>query len=121
MGDAGPARRGGTYRRAPAVVARGEIWWYEHPDAGRRPFLVLTRTAAVLVLNQVLAVPATTIVRDIPTEVPLDRSDGMPRRCALSLDNVSLIRPTFCTKRITELSAQKMADVCDALRAATSC
>jgi mRNA interferase MazF len=103
------------------VVARGEIWWYEHPDAGRRPFLVLTRTEAVPVLNQVLAVPATRTVRGIPTEVALDESDGMPVPCALSLDNISLVRPSLCTERITQLRPEKLRAVCDALRIAAGC
>src|ERR687897_365797 len=34
------------------VVARGDVWWCEHPEAGRRPFLIITRDAAVPVLNQ---------------------------------------------------------------------
>ena len=103
------------------MVARGEIWWYEHPEAGRRPFLILTRTEAVPVLNQVLAVPATTTVRGIPTEVPLDESDGMPTPCVLTLDNVSLIRPALCTRRIARLGAGKLQAVCEALRVATAC
>jgi mRNA-degrading endonuclease toxin of MazEF toxin-antitoxin module len=28
-------------------VTRGEIWWYEPPDAKRRPVLILTRAAAI--------------------------------------------------------------------------
>lgn len=103
------------------MVARGEIWWYEHPDAGRRPFLVLTRTEAVPVLNQVLAVPATRTVRGIPTEVPLDAADGMPVACVLALDNVSLIRPELCAERITRLGPAKLDAVCAALRVATAC
>ena len=103
------------------MVARGEIWWYEHPDAGRRPFLVLTRSAAIPVLNQVLAVPATRVVRGIPTEVALDESDGMPASCVLSLDNISLVRPALCTERITTLSAARLQQVCESLRIATGC
>lgn len=103
------------------MVARGEVWWYEHPRAGRRPFLILTRTEAVAVLNQILAVPATTTIRKIPTEVVVDRSDGMPVACVLSLDNLALIRPALCTKRITTLSSEKLQAVCDALRHATAC
>jgi mRNA interferase MazF len=53
------------------VLKRGEVWWYEDPRARRRPFLILTREAAIPVLNQVLAVPATRTIRAIPTEVPL--------------------------------------------------
>jgi mRNA interferase MazF len=103
------------------VVARGEVWWHEHPETGRRPYLVLTRDAAIPVLNQVLAVPATRTIRGIPTEVPLGRADGMPLKCVLTLDNTSLVRKALLTKRITSLSPQKMAEVCDALKASTGC
>jgi len=103
------------------VVARGEVWWYEDPRAGRRPFLILTRNDAIPVLNQVLAVPATRTVRRIPTEVELDRSDGMPAPCALALDNLTVIRVTLCTQRITRLGFERMNAVCEALRHATSC
>jgi mRNA interferase MazF len=103
------------------VVARGEVWWHEHPNRGRRPYLVLTRTEAVAVLNQVVAVPATRTIREIPTEVRLDPGDGMPVECVLSLDNVSTVRKALFTERITVLEAAKMAEVCEALRAATAC
>ena len=103
------------------MVSRGDVWWYEHPDAGRRPYLILSRTEACAVLNQVLAVPATQTVRDIPTEVTLDKSDGMPISCVLALDNLGLIRPALCTSLITQLSAQRMSEVCDALGHAVAC
>ena len=103
------------------MIARGEVWWYEHPEAGRRPFLILTRTEAVPVLNQLLAVPATRTVRGIPTEVALDVDDGMPEACVLTLDNVSLIRKSLCTEMITRLSAGKLHAVCEALGVATAC
>jgi mRNA interferase MazF len=103
------------------VVRRGEVWWYEHPRAGRRPFLILTRDEAIPVLNQVLAVPATRIVRGIPTEIPLGPADGMPTPCCLTLDNVAVIRPALCVERITRLPAARMSEVCTALALATAC
>lgn len=95
------------------------MWWYEHPHAGRRPYLVLTRDEALDVLVHVLAVPATRTVRDIPTEVALDAAAGMPAACCLTLDNVTLIRPSLCIERITALSAARMQEVCVALALAT--
>ncbi len=102
-------------------MRRGEVWWYEHPQSARRPYLILTRDEAIPVLNQVLAVPATRTVRDIPTEVALGRADGMPSACCLTLDNVTVIRSALCVERITRLSAARMREVCTALALATAC
>jgi mRNA interferase MazF len=103
------------------VVARGEVWWAQHPDAGRRPFLVLTRQAAIPLLHALLAVPATRTIRHIPTEVLLDRDDGMPQECALSLDNVTSVPKELLIERITRLSAERMSEVCRALSLASGC
>jgi len=103
------------------VVARSEVWWYEDPRAGRRPFLVLTRDEVIPLLNQVLAVPATRTIRGIPTEVRLGPDDGLPAECVLSLDNVTLVRPALCTALITRLGDETMAKVCEALSRATAC
>jgi mRNA interferase MazF len=103
------------------VVGRGEVWWYEDPEAGARPYLILTRDDAIPVLTQVLGVPATRVVRGIPTEVPLDEDDGMPEPCVLTLDNVATIRVSLCTERITTLGADRMHAVCEALHRATLC
>lgn len=34
------------------MVNRGDVWWYEPPDAKRRPALVMTRTEAAQSLNE---------------------------------------------------------------------
>lgn len=54
--------------RAPA---QGDVWWAEAPELGRRTMLVVTRDAALPVLNRVLVAPVTRTVRRIPTEVAL--------------------------------------------------
>lgn len=100
---------------------RGEVWWYEEEGAKRRPYLVLTRDEAIPVLDEILGAPATRTARNIPTEVPLDESDGMPAPCALTLDNIRPILTSLCTRRITQLDAHRMAMVCEALVAATGC
>jgi mRNA interferase MazF len=102
-------------------VNRGEIWWVEAPDTGRRPHLILTRAGAIPVVNSVLGVPATRTVRGIPTEVPLGPGDGMPDECALTLDNIRVISKVFCTERICALEPAVMHRVCRALAVATGC
>lgn len=103
------------------MVARGEVWWYEHPKAGRRPYLVLTRSEACEVLHQVLAVPATRSARRIPTEVSVDETDGMPQASVFSVDNMGLVRKSLLKDRVTVLGSDRMAEVCGALAAATDC
>jgi mRNA interferase MazF len=103
------------------VVNRGEVWWVEHPDAGRRPACVLTRQAAIPVLAALLVAPATRTVRGIATEVPLSRDDGMPDDCALSLDTITTVPKALLTERIVALREPKLAALGDALRAATGC
>jgi mRNA interferase MazF len=102
-------------------VNRGEIWWYEPPDGKRRPFLIISRDVVIPLLNRVLAVPATTRIRGIPTEVVLDEDDGMPARCALALDNTQPIAKAYCTDLIAQLDARRWRDVCEALRLAVDC
>lgn len=103
------------------MVSRGDIYWYEPPDAKRRPVLILTRDEAIPVLNSYLAVPATRTIRDIGTEVFLDRSDGMPAECALSFDNLLTAYSGYLTDRITSLPRHRWREICDALAFATAC
>jgi mRNA interferase MazF len=102
-------------------VNRGEVWWLEHPEAGRRPGCVLTRQAAIPVLTTVLVAPATRTVRGIPTEVTLTREDGMPDDCALSFDNLTTVPKALLTERVTRVPEARLDELCSALRAATGC
>jgi mRNA interferase MazF len=102
-------------------VTRGEIWWLEHPEAGRRPACVLTRPAAIPVLNAVLVAPATRTIRGIPTEVRLGPADGMPGECALSFDNLATVPKALLRERITTLPAGRHDELYAALRVATGC
>ena len=88
---------------------RGEIWWLEHPEAGRRPACILTRQAAIPALRSVLVAPATRTIRGIPTEV------------ALSLDNLTTVPKGLLTERITRLNQARLGELCAALRVATGC
>jgi mRNA interferase MazF len=102
-------------------VNRGEVWWLEHPDAGRRPACVLSRQAAIPVLTNVLVVPATRTIRGIPSEVRLGPEDGMPADCVLSFDNVATVPKALLTERITALPPERLDELCAALGVATGC
>lgn len=101
--------------------SRGEVWWIEDIDLGRRPVLVLTRDSAIDVLTWVLVAPATRTVRGIPTEVSLDLDDGVPWPCALTLDNIRPVRRSLLVDRIAALDEALMQRVCTALRVAVAC
>ena len=107
--------------RRRALVNRGEVWWGEHPEAGRRPYLILTRQSAIPVLRRVVAVPATRNVRGIPTEVLLTEEDGMPETCVLTFDNIATLPKALLTERICRLRGERLVEACRALRLATSC
>ncbi len=68
-----------------------------------------------------LAVPATTTIRGIPTEVALGPEDGMPAECVLTLDNLVTMPKVFFTDRICRVSSERMQEVCKALAIATGC
>ncbi|MGA2454895.1 MAG: type II toxin-antitoxin system PemK/MazF family toxin [Solirubrobacteraceae bacterium] len=103
------------------MVRRGEIWWAEHPEWGRRPALAMTREEAIDSLSEVFVVFATTRIRGIPTEVELGREDGMPRDCVLNADHANTIAKGYLVERITTLAPENVAAVCAALSAATGC
>lgn len=100
---------------------RGEIWWGEIEEVGRRPFLVMSRSSAIPVLTSVLAAPVTRTVRQIPTELRLGPDDGLPTECAASLDNLRVVPKGFLTERICALDAVRLEEACDALRVAVDC
>lgn len=100
---------------------RGEVWWYELPELGRRPGCILTRQPAIAVLNAVLVAPATRTIRGIPTEVGLSTADGMPADCVLSFDNLVTVPKALLVERITRLPEQRLGELCTALEVATGC
>jgi mRNA interferase MazF len=81
----------------------------------------MTRSAAIAVLNGVLAAPVTRTVRNIPTEVSLGPDDGMPTECAANFDNLRVVPKAYLVDRECVLDAARLAEACAALRAAVDC
>jgi mRNA interferase MazF len=102
-------------------VNRGEVWWLEHPEIGRRPACILTRQLAIPVLNAVLVAPATRTIRGIPSEVLLSLDDGVPSDCVLSFDNLMTVSKSMLTERITTLAPERLDELCTALTIAAGC
>ncbi|HWM54081.1 MAG TPA: type II toxin-antitoxin system PemK/MazF family toxin [Solirubrobacterales bacterium] len=103
------------------MVGRGDIYWFDLPEEGHRPVLVLTRSEAIPVLRRVLVAPLTRTIRGIPSEVRLGKEDGMPDECVISLDNVRPVSRVLLKEQITTLTGKRMSEVCRALAIATGC
>ncbi len=99
---------------------RGEVWWVR-TRSGRRPYLVLTRQSVAPLLGKLVAVPATSRRRGLPSELELDEDDGMPRACVLSFDNVDLVSKRRFVERICVLGDERMSEACRRLGIATGC
>jgi len=101
---------------------RGELWWCELPDIGRRPVLVLSRDAAIPRLRRALIAPCTTTIRGLPSEVVLEPGDDpVARPTAVNLDSVESVSIAVLVDRLGSLSGARMRDVCAALEIAVDC
>lgn len=81
----------------------------------------MTRSAAIPVLNSVLAAPVTRTIRSIPTELPLGPDDGMPSDCVASFDNLRVVPKAYLVERLCSLGHSGLDKACAALRAAVDC
>jgi mRNA interferase MazF len=104
------------------VPSRGEVWWCEPPDIGRRPVVVLSRDAAIVGRRRVLVAPCTTTFRGLPSEVELSpETDPVPRPCVASLDAVESVSIAVLVDRLGRLAPARMRDLCAALAVAVDC
>src|ERR1041384_6748181 len=114
MGRSGllPGRRRLHVKDAPS---RGEVWWCEPPEVGRRPVVVLSRDAAIPRLRRALVAPCTTTVRGLASEVVLAPGDDpVPRRSAVNLDSVESVSIGLLVERLGRLSDERMREICTA-------
>ena len=98
-------------------MRRGEVRWYRFPAPDkRRPVVVLSRDSIISSLNTVTVAPVTSRIRDIPSETPLTKDDGMPRECAVNCDHLQTVNKGKLGSVITTLSHEKMRNVATATR-----
>jgi mRNA interferase MazF len=106
----------------PPQPERGEVWWCEPPEIGRRPVVVLSRDAAIGRLRRTLVGPCTTKIRGLPSEVVLEPGeDPVPKRSAVNLDSVENVAVGLLVERLGRLSDERMRQVCSALGVAVAC
>ncbi len=104
------------------LPARGEVWWCEMAEIGRRPVVIISRDAAIPRLRRALVAPCTTTIRNIPSEVLLEPGeDPVPRRSAVNLDSVESVSTAILVERLGRLADARMREVCAALAVAVDC
>ena len=112
----------GRGRLVTALPARGEVWWCELAEVGRRPVVVLSRDVAIPRLRRTLIGPCTTTIRGIPSEVLLEPpEDPVPQTSAVNLDSVESVSLGTLVERLGRLSDERMREICRALEVAVAC
>lgn len=121
MGRSGLLAAGG-WGVVSQLPARGEVWWCELPEVGRRPVVVMSRDAAIPRLRRVLVAPCTTTIRALASEVVLEpETDPVPRRSAVNLDSLESVSVAVLVSRLGRLADGRMHAICAALEVAVDC
>jgi mRNA interferase MazF len=121
MGRSGVVPQG-CRRIVTPTPLRGELWWCELPEIGRRPVVVLSRDVAIPRLRRALIAPCTTRIRGLASEVVLEpRDDPIGQHSAVNLDSVESVSVAVLVERLGRLSDDRMRDVCAALEVAVGC
>ncbi|MBI5473261.1 MAG: type II toxin-antitoxin system PemK/MazF family toxin [Ignavibacteriae bacterium] len=98
-------------------MQRGEVWWANLPaPLGKRPVVLVSRQRAIQVRESVTVAQVTTVIREIPSEVFLDKRDGLPKSCVVNCDVLQTIPKGTLDNRITRLSTEKQHELDVALR-----
>ncbi len=99
----------------------GEVWWGEIEGVGRRPYLVLTRSAAIPALRRLVCAPLTRHRRGSPGELEVGPDDGVPHPSVVNFDDVRAVPKSHLVDRLAVLTPVRMVEACWALRRATGC
>ncbi len=101
-------------------MQRGEVWFATTPG-GDRPVLVLTRDPVADRIGSIVVAALTRTRRGLVSELPLTKVDGVPTDSVINFDNIHTIPRATFRRRVTTLSAGRMAEACRVLQAATGC
>lgn len=103
------------------VVTRGELWWGESPDEKGRPFLIVSRDAANAVMQRVLVAPVTTMVRSVPSELPVGEAEGLPHSSVASFDNLRPFPKSLLVRRLGAVAPGRRHLLCAVAAATLDC
>lgn len=104
------------------LPTRGEVWWCEMAEIGRRPVVILSRDGVIPRHRRALIAPCTTTIRNLPSEVLLTPGDDpVPLRCAVNLDSIESVSIAILVDRLGRLADARMREICTALAVAVDC
>jgi mRNA interferase MazF len=72
-------------------------------------------------LHSVIAVPITSTVREVSTEVAVGPEDGVRLPSVANLDGVQLVEKALLVRRVGRIRSSTMDAICAALVAAVGC
>ncbi len=91
------------------------MWANLPAPIGRRPVLLLTRTAAYAYLSKVVIAEVTSTVRNIPQEVPVGKPEGLSRTSVVNLDNIHVIPKALLDRRLGAVPSARHREIKRAL------
>ena len=100
-------------------LGHGDVWWADLDKV--RPVIVLTRRRIAPHLTRILVAPVTTTVRDLLTEVPVGKAEGLKPGCVANLDNVQLIPANRLLRRAGRVGPERWREFCHAMAAVMTC
>ncbi len=100
-------------------LGHGQVWWADLDKI--RPVVVLTRSRVAGRLTRVLVAPITTVVRAIPTEVPLGPPEGVAEGSVANLDNTQLVPVARLLRPAGTVDPQRWPEFCTAMATVMAC
>lgn len=98
-------------------MRRGDLYVAALPlPVGRRPVLLVTRSAAITVRSAVTVAPVTRTIRRIASEVPLDETHGLRTASVANCDSLQTIPKSALRRRLGALAPEDLPLLDRALR-----
>ena len=103
-------------------IRRGDVRSYPaEVENGGRLVVVLARNGAIPFLRGIMVAPVTTVIRGLPSEVPLGKDFGLEGPAAVNLDAVMTVSRFRLGEAVGRLGDAELEKVCAALRVAIGC
>ncbi len=85
---------------------------------GRHPAVIVTREVAIPVLSNVTVALVTSRIRDLPSEAPIGRQQGLKTDSVVNCDNLITVPKSALKRKLGQLGPSEIAELDRALRMA---